>query len=198
MCVNVSSCGTQILRHRRLIAHRYAVASMPAVLDVRRLDDQPVTLPAARREPHPRMRRITRRMRPTVHPDRARLLVSTDVVLVGDDFLRARIALGRDAQVQRAAIAVRRHVHAALLLRHAERRRVPALGELPSGVGQRDARVVAEADAGAAIGQILVPNRAPVAFEIGLRHGRRCAAQRARKDCRVRGQASHHRFPPTH
>jgi hypothetical protein len=72
-------------------------------------------------------------------------------MLIGDDFLRARIALRRDSQVQWAAVAVRRHVHAALLLRHAELRRVPALGELPRGVGQRNARVVAEADTRAAV-----------------------------------------------
>ena len=62
------------------------------------------------------MRRVIWRMRAAVHPDCARLFVGADVVLDRDERLGPGIALFPDAQLQRAAIDLRRDVHLTLVL----------------------------------------------------------------------------------
>src|SRR5437870_8816964 len=117
------------------------------------------------------MRVVLRWMWPYVHPDRARLLVRADVVLDRDERLRFRIPLFPDAQLQRTAIDVRRHVDSALMLFERQPRRIPTEGPLPRRVVDGESEIVDELGAGNALGEILVIARRPTAGEIGLRAG---------------------------
>src|SRR5687768_3957054 len=96
------------------------------------------------------------RMRAAIHPDGPGLLVCAAVHLDGLQVLRLRMLLFPDAQVERSAEDIRRHVDAALLFRERDARGVPAVGVLARGVVDGQAEIVAELRARNALGLILV------------------------------------------
>src|SRR5207249_966876 len=65
----------EMLGQRCAVAFGQSVPAQPALLHVRRVYGQRVALPFARRESHPGVKRGFGRMRPPVHPNRARLLI---------------------------------------------------------------------------------------------------------------------------
>ena len=69
--VRMSPCRTKCSVTVRLVAARHAVAADPAHLQVRGRDGEHVAVPLAGRESLPGVRRVFRRMRTAVHPDRA-------------------------------------------------------------------------------------------------------------------------------
>ena len=174
----VVAVADEVLGQRRLIARGHAVAAVPPLLDVRRLDHEPIAFPTPGREAHPGVRRVGRRVRPAVHPDRPRLLVGADVVLDRDDVLRSGVLLVPDADVERAPVDVVHGVDATLLFVVGQPRGVPTLGPLTGGGRQRNARVVAQPDAGPAIGLVFVLPRGPISGEINLRSGRTAGQHR--------------------
>src|SRR5207249_7584622 len=128
------------------------------------------------------LRRVIRRMRAAVHPDRARLFVGTDVVLDRNEFLTLRIALFPDAQLQRTAIDVRRDVYLTLMFLEGQARRVPAERPLPGGVVDGKAGIVREVGARNALREVLVIAGRPAAGQIDLRTSGRRKKDDARKD----------------
>src|SRR5262245_36890496 len=105
-------------------------------------------------------------MRAAIHIDRPRLLERAAVVFDRDQVLRLRVLLFPDAQVERAAIDVRRYVHAALLLGEREAGRVPAVRVLARRIIERETGVVGQFGAGNAIRLILVVARLPDSGEV--------------------------------
>ena len=91
-------------------------APIELLLDVRGPDGQNVAVPLSGGESHEGVRRIVGRMRTAVHPDRPVLHVRADVLLVGDDFLRRRVFLFPDSELQRSAVDMRKAVGLALML----------------------------------------------------------------------------------
>ena len=166
----------EVFGQRRLVAHRQAVAANPALLDVRRVDDQHVAEPFAGGKALPGVRGDRGRMRAAVHVDRPRLIVGADVMLDRDELLRVRVPIFPDAEVQRTAIDVGRDVHAALLFRQRDPRRIPAVGELPRRRVDRQAEIVAEVGARNALRKVFLVPRAPGPREIGLRERRRAVS----------------------
>src|SRR6185436_5042815 len=123
------------------------------------------------------MRRRRRWMRTAVEPDRPLLRVGAEEMLDGDRVLRGWIAFFGDPHANRPAIDVRRDMRAALLLGLRETRRVPTVRVLTRGGVDRQAKVVGEVGARAALWLILVEDAVPVAVEEALRAGR-CREQR--------------------
>src|SRR6185436_12016867 len=99
----------------------------------------------------------------------------------------------RDADLDGAAVDVRGHVRAALVLRQRQARRVPAVGVLPGRGVERDAEVVAELRAGPPLGLILVKRAAPVAVERALRVRRKDRQREADGDTQDIAQTMHAR-----
>ena len=117
--------------------------------------DEPVALPTARREALVRVTRVLRRMRPAVHPDRAREPVAA-VEAVRDEPLRDGIVLFDDREAAGASILVRRRVRQALVLGHREPRRRIQRRFVAQRIVDRQAGVVAEIGAAAAIEELLL------------------------------------------
>src|SRR5687768_14765375 len=63
---------------------RQTVATHVGGLEMRRFDDQRVTIPASRGETFPRVQSIWCRVWPTVHPDRAYRDIPGNVGMIGD------------------------------------------------------------------------------------------------------------------
>ena len=106
----------EMLGERGTVAFGQTVASNPALLDVSGRDREHVAFPRARGKALPGVHRVLRWMWAAVHPDRPGLFVRADVVLDCHELLRFGILLLPDAQLQRAAIDVRRDMHLTLML----------------------------------------------------------------------------------
>jgi hypothetical protein len=170
------SVAHEVLGQRRLVAHRQTVAANPALLDVCGRDGQHVAFPPAGGKTHPRVGGDLRRVRTTVHVNRACLIVGADAVLDGHELLRVGIPLFPDAQVQRPPVDVRRHVHPTLLFRESDPGGIPALGKLAGGGIDWKTQVVTQFRARNPLREILLIARPPRSREIGL-----CERGRARE-----------------
>ena len=112
----VIAVADEELDERRLIALRQTVAPQPALLEMRRLHFERLPDETSGREAHPRVRRLRRRMRAAVHPDRAVSFERLVVPVNGDEPLRVRIALFPGARVADRPNGVRRDVAVALMM----------------------------------------------------------------------------------
>ena len=101
---------------RGQIAAGNTAAPIELLLDMRGPDGQDVAVPLSCGETHEGMRRVSRRMRTAVHPDRAILHVRADEHLVGDDLLSGRVLLFPDSKLQRSSVDVSKIVRLALML----------------------------------------------------------------------------------
>ena len=103
-----------------------AVPPDPALLHVRGVDRQNVAVPFSLGKTHPGMQRGFGRLRTVIHPNGARLLVVVDVIPDRDKFLRYRIPLLPNPQIQGAAVNIADNVDFALMLGNGKARRIPS------------------------------------------------------------------------
>src|SRR5262245_36089334 len=102
-------------------------------------------------------------MRAPIQPDRSLLRVRAEEVLDGDHRLRPGIDLFGDANADRPAVDIGRHVRAALMLWQREARCVPAVCVLAARGVHRNSEVVAEFWSRAALGLVLMKRAHPIA-----------------------------------
>src|SRR5262245_50719631 len=95
-----------MLDERRAIATRTAAASIELFFEMRGLDGHAVAVPPAGREPPCRVRHVVGGMGPTVHPDRAPLLIRAEILSVRNDLLRRGILFFPSAELERTPIDV--------------------------------------------------------------------------------------------
>ncbi len=168
----------EVFSHRRLVRVRDAVALNPPDLQVRRLDDELVALPAGGGEAGPRVRGIRGRMRTAVEPDEPCRLAERAEQLVADRLLRHRVEDLIDADVRRPAQRVSSGMRLGLVLAQRKDRGVPAVGLHPRGVIDRQAEVIAEFRTGNPVLLILVIPSRPFAGEVHLRRRAACNERR--------------------
>ena len=125
----VVAVADEELHDRRLVAFRQPVAAQPALLEVGGLHLERLADEASGRKAHPGVRRVGRRVRPAVHPDRAMAFERLVVPVNGDEPLRVRVSFFPRARVADRAHGVRRDVAVALVVAQRDARRV---------VGQRE------------------------------------------------------------
>src|ERR1700730_13312015 len=115
----------EVLDQRGLVTVAESVAANPTLFQVRGVDGENIVFPFAGRKPRPGVRRGVGRMRAAVHPERTGLFVVIDVLFNGDEFLRDRVALIPDLQIQRAAIDIGDDVDFALIFGYGEAGSIP-------------------------------------------------------------------------
>ena len=181
----------EVLRHMRLVAAGETVATVPALLEVRGRDREPLPVPLSRREPLPGVGGIFRRMRPAVHPDGAFRRLPAKPRVDGDELLGSAVVLVPDAHLAWSAVGVVRRVGFALVFGQREQGRAPAQASESPGLVDRDAVELDEIGSGETFRLILVVAGRPFPGEIELRV-RRCARQsRDHQHGRHSGQVTH-------
>jgi hypothetical protein len=177
---HVVAVPQKVFGHARAVGVRNAVAAHEAGLQVRRLDDELVTFPSARREAFVRVARVLRWMRTAVHPERAREPVAA-VAVVRHEPLRDRVVFLDERQAAGAAVLIRRRMRQALVLGNREPRRRVQRRLVAQRIVDRQTRIVAEIGAAAAIDEFLLKAEdaaarvVPVAADVDLRARRRRA-----------------------
>src|SRR4029453_16882961 len=87
----VVTVPNEVLDELGLIAFRKAIAAQPPLLEVSGLHFERVANKPPRRKPHPGMRRVGRRMRSPIHPDRPLALEGLVIPVDGDKPVGVRI-----------------------------------------------------------------------------------------------------------
>ena len=179
---HVVAVPDEMLADRRPVAAGQAVAAGPAFLQVRGRHRQDVLFPRAGRKAHRGVQRVVGRMRTSVHPDRPLGAPGEMVRVDRDELLRRGVALFPDAHAGEARHVVGR-MHAALVFRQRDERRVPGVGAQAYRVVHRQPGVVAELGTEQAIGPILLENSevVPDARQIDLGRAGRCDAKTQEK-----------------
>src|SRR5437867_6332091 len=160
------SVTNEMLRQRCLVRVTQTVPPNPTPLQMSRVDREDVSLPFARGETHPCMRRSVRRMAAAIHPYGPGLLIIVDVLLDGDQLLRNRVALFPDPEVVGTAIDVRQNVHFALMLGYGETRCIPGQPIDARSVRDGNTGVVRQFRARSALVGVFVHDGAPVSCQI--------------------------------
>src|SRR5712692_608253 len=106
----------KMLHHCCLVALSYAGGPNPAALDMRGVNSQDIAFPLACGKSRPSMLRVCRRVRTTVHVNRAESLSDLAVHFNGDESLRMRITLLPNPIVSGSGIEIGRSVSGALML----------------------------------------------------------------------------------
>src|SRR4051812_448918 len=112
---------------------------------------------------------VLRWMRPPVQPDRAPLLVRTEVLPDRDQFLCVGLPLLPHPELQRAAIDMRRHVRLTLVLEHRHARGIPAVGILSRRLRDWKPRVVTEIGSWDPVLEVFLIAPDPVTDQVDLR-----------------------------
>ena len=150
------------------VAARRAAAPIEFFFDVGCGDGQNVAVPLSGGEAHERVRRILRRMRPPVHPDRPPLLIGSEELPERNDLLRRRIFFGPYPELHRTTKNVRKAVRLALVFEKRDTPDVETLGVPARRIIHRNAREVALHIAGNAVGLVFVVPPRPFSFKSHL------------------------------
>src|SRR5579862_9756548 len=137
----VISMADEIFGQCDEVARDQPVAAVPALFDVGRGYHQDVAVPFAGGKSHPSVRRVFRWMRPPVHIDCARLLISADVLLYRYQSVRRGIPILPNSQLQWTSIDIRGCMRLALVLLQREPVWIPAQSPLAGIVLNRKAEV---------------------------------------------------------
>jgi hypothetical protein len=116
MCQQVTVAHI-VFDHCHLVARRNVFAAVPALFDVRRRNRQHVTFPDTGRESHPRMGSVLGWVWTAIHPDRAALLISINVLMYGDELMRDLIPFFPHSHLQWTTMNVFDDMDLALVLR---------------------------------------------------------------------------------
>ena len=190
MPVTVSSVAVPVeaIGQRRPVAAEAAVALDVAELGVRGDGGQGVAFPRAGGEAAVRVRRVLRRMRPSVHPDHRLVAIAPPQDLPGQQLLRDRVRHHDKLQRERTDDRVDRRVHLALALGRGEGRDVVAQRLRPAISAERHAQEIDRFPRGAVV---VLSDALPGAGEIDL-GGRGSRRQRDRNDQRHETQLGIH------
>ncbi len=158
----------EVRRHRRFVAARRAVAADRAGLQVRRVGNERRAFPRAGGEAAALVRRVLRRMRAAVHPDRRRRLVFPGANLPVDRRPGDRICFVPDLHAERTHREIERRPHAALAFDHRQLRRRVAQRLGATVFVQRQSGVVHRIWTSAALERVFMIPRRPRPGEFGL------------------------------
>ena len=157
----------EVLGHGRAIAPGDSVTPRPAFLEMRGSDGENVALPLASGKTHGGVHRVIGRVRTAIHPDGALGGPGEVMDMDGDQVLRVAVAVFPHPDVGETEGVVG-GMHAALVFRQRDERRVPTHGAQAVGVVDGQPSVIAQFGTGQPVREILVQSRGPNAREVHL------------------------------